>query len=104
MTLGVLLVGGFALVVTEVTRRILSVADTAAPTVAAPYEATLDLPAGARIESVAATNSRLILLVRLAGNEARLYFIDPASGAVTGTLTSSGSFTAAPPVDAPVAP
>ncbi len=97
--LGVVIVAGFILVIAVIAMR-LSGPPTADRRATAPqpglagaadpqpaaFDATLSLPAGARIAMTTATGTRLAILVRLPEGSDRVYFIDPANGAVTGIL------------------
>lgn len=71
--MGVLLIGGFAVIVTEIVRRI---AENGEPAEAISAPSDLDLPEGAVVQQSHTTDNRLILRIRLAEGGERLLFLD----------------------------
>ncbi|NNG02820.1 MAG: hypothetical protein HKM95_01805 [Inquilinus sp.] len=53
-----------------------------------PYSATLDLPVGARIATIAPAGRRLAVLVTLVDGSAEIRFLDPETGRVTGVVAA----------------
>lgn len=90
IAMGVVIIGGFALVAFEVIRR---GGEGVEPPVAAtapagePFVSTLELPEGSQFVGMAVAGDRLVINVRLPDDKGRVFFIDPATGEVVGTLT-----------------
>ncbi len=83
VVMGVMIVVGFAVLVTVIAGRASrSGAGPARPFAAAP----IDIPKGARIEAMAAGPDRLVLSLVLPDGLRQLLVIDPASGARLGTI------------------
>lgn len=91
VVMGILLVGGFFALIVSIAyvaknrQPAAPAAATAAPP--APYAApAIDLPAGARIETMVLGGDRLVLsIITLDGNR-ELLVLDPASGQRLGTI------------------
>ncbi len=83
--LAVLIVGGFAVVVTTLAHRVL------APERAHPVEATITLgePPGTRVSALVANGDRLALLLQGGGSD-RVVLIDTQDGRRVGTISISG--------------
>jgi uncharacterized protein DUF6476 len=75
IVMGVMLVTGFAALIIVIAGR-LSHNGPARPFAAAPIE----LPAGARIETIGVGSDRLVLAIVLPDGEHRLMIVDPATG------------------------
>lgn len=80
--MGALLLAGFAVVAAELLRGISGLNDRSD----APFAATLDLPPDSRIYGVAEAGGRMAVRVALPDGTERLYILDPATGAVAGTV------------------
>lgn len=78
--MAVVLVAGFVVIAVELVNRMLGPTDERA------FAASVDLPDGASVAGVSATASRAIVHVRLPGGRDRIVVVDPASGAVLGTI------------------
>ncbi len=91
--LGVLIVGGFAVVVTTLAHRVL------APERTAPADASITLgePPGTRVGALVADGDRLALLLQGSGSD-RVVLIDTRDGSRVGTISISGP--ARPPAGA----
>jgi len=92
IVLGVLLLGGtLALVVAIIVRvphpsESRSETRTSAASKAAPFTATLDLPAGAVIEAMQPVGERLAVRLTLPDGGQQIVVLDPGSGARIGTI------------------
>lgn len=87
VVMGVLLVVGFAALVAIVAGRLTRPGGGIAATASAPFAAApIELPRGARIETMAAGPDRLVLDLVLADGERQLVVIDLASGRRLGTV------------------
>ena len=87
IVMGVLLVGGTAVLVTELISRASHrgpVGGSAGP--ARPFDTVLDLPAGASIREMRPVGERLVLRVGLAGGGEQILLLDIGSGARLGTI------------------
>jgi Family of unknown function (DUF6476) len=85
VVLGVLLVGGFVTLVVVIAGRVAQRQGT--PTAAAPFAgAPIELPAGARIETIAVGPDRLVLNLALPDGNRELVIIDLASGRRLGAI------------------
>lgn len=85
--MGVLIAIGFAVIATEISMRIIDPSHRAGErTTPVAVGRTLALPAGARIEGLAATGNRVVIHARLPDGTDQLYVLDPASGTVSGGL------------------
>lgn len=88
VVMGVMLVAGFILLIVAIASR-LSKKEAAPPIMPgskAFAAAPIDLPPGARIESMAVGTDRLVLDVVLPDGERRLLVIDLADGRPIGTI------------------
>lgn len=56
------------------------------PILPAPFAATLNLPRGASVKSVGDAGGRLAVVVSLPSGEERILLLDPANGAILGTI------------------
>ena len=85
VVMGVLLVGGVAALIAVVANRLGHRQPVPVP--AQPLEAPpLDLPAGARIESIGVGNDRLVIAVVLADGSRQLMILDLATGRRVGSI------------------
>lgn len=90
ISMGVLICVGFAVVAAEVSMRIIDPSHrNNTRTAAATVSRTLALPAGARIEGLAATADRVVVHARLPDGTDQLYILDPANGTVSGGLLTT---------------
>ena len=55
---------------------------------AAPFSASLDLPEGSEIVSIADAGDRVAVLVELPDGRREIHFVDPGSGRVLGVATA----------------
>ena len=91
VVMGVMLVLGFAALIVAIAERVSKKEPprTAAPTASAsqPFTAApVELPPGARIESMASGGDRLVLDLVMPDGERRLLVIDLATGRTLGTI------------------
>jgi hypothetical protein len=91
IVLGVLLVGGTLALVIAIIVRAPRPSESRpesrlAATRAAPFDAVLDLPAGAAIQSVQSAGARIAVHLVLADGGQQILILDPGSGARTGTI------------------
>ncbi|MGO8915756.1 MAG: hypothetical protein ACLQJR_07605 [Stellaceae bacterium] len=88
VVMGVLLVAGTAALIAAIIDRASHRAAAPPPrAVARGFDrAVIDLPAGARVLASEAADGRLVLRVGLAEGGEELILIDPASGALLGTI------------------
>jgi hypothetical protein len=98
IVMGVLLVGGTVLLVGVILSRLggktasvpAPAASSPAPAKASPPvsfgAATLTIPAGATVAETVAAGDRVVLRLILADGAQRLLVVDPASGALLGTI------------------
>ena len=94
IVLGVLILAGVAVIITTIVNRAQSgsrggepVAAAVEPAAPAAFgERSLDLPAGAKIESMVAEGDRLILRLRLKDGAESLVVVDLATGRRLGIL------------------
>lgn len=92
IVLGVLLLGGtLALVVAIIVRTphpSESRADSraAVPARTTPFDAVLDLPAGAVVQSIAEAGARIAIHLVLPDGSQQIVIVDPGSGARIGTI------------------
>lgn len=85
VVMGVLLVGGLATLIVVIAGRVAN-RQAAAPSVPPFTAAPLDLPAGARIETIAVGADRLVLDIILPDGNRELVLIDLASGRRLGSI------------------
>jgi hypothetical protein len=89
VVMGVMLVVGFVALVISIA-YVAKHRQTAAPLVTAgpaPYTApAIELPAGARIETMALATNRLVLSIIMPDGDRELLVLDPASGRRLGTI------------------
>src|SRR5262249_55598937 len=86
VVMGVMLVAGFVALVVVIAGRVSQrgpVTQVGHPFTSAPVE----LPAGARIESMTATGDRLVLAILAPAGNRQLVIIDLASGRQLGTIS-----------------
>lgn len=86
--MAVILVGGFVVIAVELINRMVG------PATDRTFTATIDLPDGATVAGVSATASRAIIHAKMPDGSDRVVVVDPASGAVLGTIdlgTDSGA-------------
>jgi hypothetical protein len=89
VVMGVLLVGGTAALVAAIINRAShrAAAPAPRPLAAGGFDrAVIDLPAGARVLASEAADGRLVVRLGLAAGGEELLLIDPASGALLGTI------------------
>ena len=89
VVMGVLLVGGTAALVAAIIDRAShrTAAPALRPMAARGFDrAVVDLPAGARVLGSEAADGRLVVRIGLAAGGEELLLIDPASGALLGTI------------------
>jgi Family of unknown function (DUF6476) len=89
VVLGVLLVGGFITLVVVIAGRIAQrqTAPTATQPAPPPFAAApIELPAGARIETIAVGPDRIVVHLALPGGNRELVIIDLASGRRLGAI------------------
>jgi len=93
VVLGVLLVGGFVTLVVVIAGRVAqrpgspTAAPTTAPAAGSPFAAApIELPAGARIETIAAGPDRIVVHLALPDGNRELVIIDLASGRRLGAI------------------
>ena len=87
--MGIMLVGGFVALVISIAymARHRQAAAPAASAMPAPYAApAVDLPSGARIETMALGANRLVLSIITQDGNRELLVLDPASGRRLGTI------------------
>lgn len=97
--MGIVIIGGFAVVGVEVYKRVTDPerrATTERVRSGAPAQVALDLPEGARIADMVAAGDRVVLRVAMAGGGDRLYVFDPRAGTVT-TMVLTGKAAPASP-------
>jgi hypothetical protein len=86
IVMGIMLVGGFVALIISIAYMV-KYRPTAAPAVTVPYTApAIELPAGARIETLALDANRLVLSIIMPGGERELMVLDPTSGRRLGTI------------------
>lgn len=78
--MAVLLVAGFVVIAVELANRLIG------PPVDRSFQATIDLPDGATVAGVSATAGRALIHVLMPDGRDRVLVVDPASGAVLGTI------------------
>jgi hypothetical protein len=85
IVMGIMLVGGFAVLVVAIAARVShrSVTPTGSPAFAGR---AIDIPRGARIEAMTAGPDRLILALTLPEGDRQLVIIDLTTGARLGTI------------------
>ena len=82
VVMGIMLIGGFAVLVAAIMSR---VSRTGSPS--RPFTATaIDIPREARIETMTAGSDRLVLDLLLPDNRRQLLIIDLTTGARVGTV------------------
>jgi uncharacterized iron-regulated membrane protein len=92
IVLGVLLLGGTLALVVAIIVRVPHPSESRAESRAAaaprtaPFDAVLDLPAGAVVQSVAETGARLAVHLVLPDGSQQIVIVDPGSGARIGTI------------------
>jgi hypothetical protein len=93
VVMGVLLVGGFVTLVGVIAGRVAqrpgtpTAAPTAAPAAGPPFAAApIELPAGARIETIAVGPDRIVVHLALPDGNRELVIIDLASGRRLGAI------------------
>ena len=89
IVLGVLLVGGFVTLVVVIAGRIgqRQTAPSSAPAASLPFAASpIELPAGARIETLAVGSDRIVLNLALPDGNRELVIIDLVSGRRLGAV------------------
>jgi uncharacterized iron-regulated membrane protein len=92
IVLGVLLLGGTLALVVAIIVRVPHPSESraesraAAPPRGAPFDAVLDLPAGAVVQSVGETGARLAVHLVLPDGSQQIVIVDPGSGARIGTI------------------
>jgi len=89
VVLGVLLVGGFVTLVVVIAGRVAQRqgSPTAAPAAGPPFAAApIELPAGARIETIAVGPDRIVLHLALPDGNRELVIIDLTSGRRLGAI------------------
>jgi hypothetical protein len=82
VVMGVMIVAGLTILIVVIAGRLSRGGPVAAPFAAAPIE----LPAGARIETISVGGDRLVLDIVLPDGSRRLVIIDPATGRLLGTV------------------
>jgi len=82
IVMGVMILAGFAALIVVIAGRLSRGGPATAPFAAAPIE----LPAGARIETMGIGTDRLVLDILLPDGDRRLMIIDPASGHLLGAI------------------
>ena len=85
VVMGVMLVVGFTILVAVVAGRV-SRSGPAATAVRSFANSSIDIPAGARIETMTAGTDRLIVTLALPAGERQLLVIDLATGLRLGTI------------------
>ena len=85
--MGVVLIGCFAVLVTELIKRTAGFARSAAADTGPPVETALTLAPGGRIASITAVGDRLVLHVVEPQRPDRLLFLDPRTAAVRAAVT-----------------
>jgi hypothetical protein len=85
VVMGVLLVGGFAMLIVVIAGRVAN-RQAAAPATPPFAAAPLELPSGARIETIAVGADRLVLGIVLPDGGRELIIIELASGRRLGTI------------------
>ena len=87
VVMGLLIIVGFIVIAAEIARRMSSASSPAAPTAgAAAFARNIDLPSGAQVVSVSAAGDRLAVHVKATDGRSTLYFVDPRTGALLGTV------------------
>lgn len=91
VVMGVMLVGGFATLVAVIAHRIsqrqATVSSESGQPAAAPFSAApIELPAGARVETIGVGPDRLVLDVALPDGNRELLIVDLASGRRLGAI------------------
>lgn len=89
VVMGVMLVAGFATLIVVVAGRVAQRQSVAVPTptAASPFTAApIDLPAGARVETIAVGIDRLVIDVVLSDGNRQLLILDLATGRRIGTI------------------
>lgn len=92
VVMGVMLVGGFAALIVVIAGRVAQRQSAARPEVtsAAPFSAApVDLPPGARIETIGVGSDRIVLNVVLPDQSRQLLIIDLATGRRLGMIPLS---------------
>lgn len=85
VVMGIMLVGGFAILVAVIAGRVAN-KQAAAPSGAAFVASPIDLPADARIEAIGVGADRLVLHLALPDGNRELVVIDLTSGKRLGTI------------------
>jgi hypothetical protein len=80
IVMGVVLVAGFAVLAAGLVHLMAESGELPA------WQGDAALPEGARVLDMTATSDRVVLRVAVPGSGERLYFLNPATGAVAGIL------------------
>ena len=84
--MGVLLVGGVAALVIALAGRASRIGSTAAPFAAVPVEIPVEIPAGARIETIGTGTDRAVLDLVLSDGSRQLLVIELTTGRTLGRI------------------
>jgi hypothetical protein len=84
--MGIMILAGFTLVVATIAHRLKHGETDAGVEAAVVGHASLVLPAGAHVEDMAATGTRLTLRVAAPGGKETLYVIEPSTGRLVETI------------------
>jgi hypothetical protein len=87
VVMGLLIVVGFIVVASEISRRMSSASPGSAPSGgAAAFSERIALPSGAQVVSVSPAGDRVAVHVKAADGRSTLYIVDPRTGALLGTV------------------